>query len=109
MGEANPPKSHHHVLSAQPDTAAEPLLAWIGQIVILDTQGPLIFIGTLEQVGTGFLALLDADVHDTNDARATKELYIAETRELGVRINRSRVIVTRAHIASVSLLEEVTP
>ena len=89
------------------DTHHDPLLGWVGQIVVLDTQGPLVYIGTLEAVATGFLTLAEADVHDTNDARATKELYLAETRVLGVRVNRSRVVVVRGHVASMSLLAEV--
>lgn len=89
------------------DTALDPMLAWVGQIVILDTQGPLIYIGTLEAASTGFIHLANADVHDTNDARATKELYLIETRHLGVRVNRTKVIVQRSQIISVSLLADI--
>lgn len=91
-----------------PETAGdEPLVAWVGQVVVLDTQGPMLYIGMLERVGPTFVVLSDADVHDRNDARATKDLYLAETCELGVRPNRARVMVTRAVIASASLLADV--
>ncbi|MCL2648497.1 MAG: hypothetical protein FWD61_16070 [Phycisphaerales bacterium] len=83
------------------------IAALCGQVVILDTQGPLLYIGTLTQVGRRFLVLLDADVHDRHDSPASKELYIQQTAELGVRVNRSRVIVMRREVASVSLLSEV--
>ena len=81
--------------------------AFCGQVVILDTQGPLIYIGTLAHVGRRFLVLLDADVHDRHDSAVSKELYIQQTAELGVRVNRSRVVVMRGEVASVSLLSEV--
>lgn len=90
------------------DTPSLDLLAsFVGQIVILDTQGPLIYIGTLELVSDGVLVLAMADVHDCNDSRASKDLYIVETRDLGVRSNRQRVLVMRHQVASISLLQEV--
>lgn len=89
------------------DTPGDPLLGWIGQIGVLDTQGPLIYIGTLELVTSTFIQLRDVDVHDTNDARATKDLYLIETRSLGVRVNRTRVVVHRAQIISASLLSDI--
>jgi hypothetical protein len=75
--------------------------------VVLDTQGPLIYIGTLELATSAFIQLRDVDVHDTNDARATKDLYLIESRHLGVRVNRSKVVVHRAQIISASLLSDI--
>ncbi|MGN6369152.1 MAG: hypothetical protein ACTHN5_12895 [Phycisphaerae bacterium] len=89
----------------QTDNPLEPLL---GKIVVLDTQGPLIYIGTLAELGSPFVVLAEADVHDCNDSRATKDLYLVETRDLGVRVNRRRVVVMLSQIASISLLEDVS-
>ena len=80
---------------------------FVGRMVVMDTQGPLIYIGTLEKATDAFFVLTDADVHDTNDSRASKDLYVVETRELGVRVNRKRVVVMRAQIASISLIDDV--
>jgi hypothetical protein len=80
---------------------------FVGQVVVLDTQGPLIYIGTLERATAGTFLLVDADVHDTNDSRASKDLYLVETRDLGVRVNRKAALVMRHQVASVSLLREV--
>ena len=81
--------------------------ALLGQMIVLDTQGPLIYIGKLQQVTESALVLVEADVHDSNDSRASKDLYLVETRDLGVRCNRSRVLVMRRQIASISLLAGV--
>jgi hypothetical protein len=86
---------------------SDPLAPFLGQIIVLDTQGPLIYIGTLLESRPHFLILTDADVHDTNDSRATKELYVLESRDLGVRVNRSKAIIMRQQIASISLLKDV--
>jgi hypothetical protein len=85
----------------------EPLEPFLGQIVVLDTQGPLLYIGTLQRISPSVVLLSEADVHDTNDSRASKDLYLVETRDLGVRANRSLVVVMRQQIASVSLLKDV--
>lgn len=87
---------------------ADDLLAgMIGELVVFDTQGPLIYIGHLEQVTEQYFVLTGADVHDTNDSRATKDLYLVETRDLGIRANRGKVVVMRGQISSVSLLKEI--
>ena len=86
---------------------SEPLAPFLGQVVVLDTQGPLVYIGTLQRLTPMALVLADADVHDTNDSRASKDLYLVETRELGVRVNRGLVVVMRQQIASISLLKDV--
>ena len=75
--------------------------------MIRDTQGPLIYIGTLQRITEGSLVLAEADVHDSNDSRASKDLYLVETRDLGVRVNRKLVVIMRRQVASVSLLLDV--
>jgi hypothetical protein len=79
----------------------------MGEEIVMDTQGPLIFIGRLVETGPTHVALADADVHDTNDSRASKDLYILETRDLGIRVNRTLAVVMRSQVASVSLLRDV--
>jgi hypothetical protein len=86
---------------------SDPLARFQGEEVVLDTQGPLIFIGRLMEVGAGHVVLVDADVHDTNDSRASKDLYVLETRDLGIRVNRAMVMVMRGEVASVSFLRDV--
>ncbi len=91
-----------------PDTLSPPAIeSFLGQIVVLDTQGPLIYIGTLQSVSPHFWTLHDADVHDRHDSRSTKEFYLTETRQLGVRINRTHVHVAASQIASFSRLEDI--
>lgn len=87
--------------------STDALSLFLNQVVILDTQGPLIYIGTLQRLTDSALVLTAADVHDTNDSRASKDLYLVETRDLGVRANRSLVVVMRQQVASVSLLSDV--
>ncbi len=94
-----------HPVEASPQ--ADPLAAWLARVVILDTMGPFIYIGTLSEIHGHVLILTAADVHDSTDSSSTKEFYIARTRELGVHSNRDIVAVQRQHVVSISPLDAV--
>lgn len=84
---------------------------FVDQRVVLDTPGPMIYIGVLEASDDRGYWLTDADVHDRSDGHSTKEEYVSESLELArgdaVRINRKRVFVERHAVISVSALEDV--
>ncbi|MHC4236184.1 MAG: LSm family protein [Planctomycetota bacterium] len=52
----------------------EDLQRWIGKRVVLDTAGPIVYLGTLTDVTQAGLQLEDADVHDCRDGHASKEV-----------------------------------
>ena len=79
----------------------------VGQLVVLDTAGPLVYLGTLEAVTTEGFWLRDADVHDRTDGHANNELYVIEAKREGIRVNRRQVLVLRPTVTSVSPLAEV--
>lgn len=81
--------------------------AWTARTVVLDTQGPMIYVGTLERVEPAGFWLVEADVHDRHDGHASKEQYVCEARQHGVRANRARVFVQREVVVSLSLLDDV--
>jgi hypothetical protein len=78
-----------------------------GEILVLDTEAPFVYIGTLDSWDELYLRLVDADVHDMRDSKTSRELYVIETRRLGVRANRQAVLVARSHVVSLSRLEDV--
>jgi small nuclear ribonucleoprotein (snRNP)-like protein len=84
---------------------------YVGRRVVLDTQGPLLYIGTLAAVDERGYWLVDADVHNGNDGHATNEEYVNDAclleRQDVRHVNRRRVYVARAAIVSVSALDEV--
>lgn len=88
-----------------------PLGDFLGRRVVLDTQGPLLFIGTLKSMDERGYWLTEADVHDRHDGHSTKEVYVSNARKLeqsGSRnVNRRLVFVDRDCVASVSALEDV--
>jgi hypothetical protein len=79
----------------------------IGRNVVLDTQGPILYLGRLSEVHDTGLWLEDADVHDCTEGHASKELYIIETTHYGIRVNRRRVFVLRTSIMSLSAIDDI--
>lgn len=84
---------------------------YLDKRVVLDTAGPMIYVGVLEAYDDRGYWLAEADVHDRNDGHSTKEQYINQSCELArdgaIRSNRRRVFVERSAVISVSALEDV--
>lgn len=91
--------------------AANSLGQFVGRCVVLDTQGPLVYIGLLEAYDDRGYWLTRADVHDRSEGHSTKEKYVNDAgmleREGARTVNRRRVFVERAAIVSISALEDV--
>jgi hypothetical protein len=83
----------------------------VNRRVVLDTQGPLLYIGQMTAFDDHGYWLVDADVHNSDDGHASKEEYVNEAHELDRRgtrhINRRRVFVERQAIVSISALDDV--
>ena len=98
-------------MSESAATGGPHLNEYIGRRVVLDTQGPLLYIGQLLAWDERGYWLADADVHDGRDGHASKEEYVSEAHELDRRgsrhVNRRRVFVERGAIVSISALDEV--
>ena len=82
---------------------------FIGKDIVVDTDGPILYIGTLDSVTAESLVFGEVDVHHVTDgnASATNEVYVMESKKLGVRTNRKATYVRIARIMSVSLLDDV--
>lgn len=80
----------------------------VGQVVVVDLDGPWIAFGVLESVGHDHLVLVQADLHDLREGSSTRDVYALESRTLGVRVNRARVAIPLRQVVAVSRLEDVT-
>ena len=79
--------------------------------VVLDTSGPMLYIGRMAGFDGDGYWLVDADVHDRSDGHSTKEQYVSEAygleRSGSLRVNRRRVYVERRAVISISRLTDV--
>lgn len=83
------------------------LESFLSQPVVLDTGGPIVYLGTLSAVTEQGFVLRDADVHDTRDGHATPEVYVNEARRHGISPNRKHLLVMHSAVTSISRLEDV--
>lgn len=79
----------------------------IGQVIVVDLISTYVCLGVLTSVDPLFLDLRDADLHDFRDGAASREVYVYESASLGIRPNRSRVLLRMADVVAVSRLSEI--
>ena len=79
----------------------------LGRLVVLDTAGTIIFLGTLLEARADGFWLETADLRDKAEGHVSKERYICEAKTNGVVSNRRRLFVFRHVVVSVSALDDV--
>lgn len=89
-------------------SAPEYLVALVGQMVVVDLDGPWIAFGRLEACAHDHVLLAQADLHDLREGTSTRDVYALETVALGVRVNRARVAIPLRQVVAVSRLDDVT-
>jgi hypothetical protein len=83
------------------------LEALIGQVVVIDLISTYVCLGTFAGLDREFLDIRDADLHDFRDSTKTRELYVYDSVRLGIRRNRTRVLVRRSEVVAVTCFSEV--
>lgn len=83
------------------------LASLIGQVVVIDLSSTYVCLGTLVGLDREFLELIDADLHDFRDNPATREVYVYDSVRLGIRRNRTRVLLRRAEVVAVTRFTDV--
>jgi small nuclear ribonucleoprotein (snRNP)-like protein len=85
-----------------------PLLAeLIGQVVVIDLRSEYVCLGTLAALDEAFLSVVDADLHDLRDSTATREIYVYDSMRLGIRRNRSRVLIRRDEVVAITRFRDI--
>ena len=87
--------------------ASELLASLVGQVVVLDLRSTYVCLGTLTGMDEVFFELQDADLHDFRDSTASREIYVYDSVRLGIRRNRSRVLVRRDEVVAVTRFKDI--
>jgi hypothetical protein len=88
--------------------ANSPLLdEFLGKIVVVDLISSYVCLGTLVGSDALFLDLRDADLHDFRDSTATREVYVHDSVRLGIRRNRSRVLIRRDQVVALTRFDQI--
>ncbi len=80
---------------------------FVGKKVVVDLCSSFVCLGTLQRVGEHYLELRGADLHDLRDTDTSRENYVAASHATGIKRNRQRVLIVRAEVIAVTLLEDV--
>jgi small nuclear ribonucleoprotein (snRNP)-like protein len=80
---------------------------YLNQKVVVDLNSPFVCLGKLTRYDDHFLELRNADLHDLRDTDTSRENYIVDSVHTGIKRNRKRVLVRRAEVVAVSLIEDV--
>ncbi len=85
----------------------EALSVILNETVVVDTDSEWIYIGVLKRVGSDALHMEEVDAHCGSDSSSNKELYIYETRQNGLQVNRHEVFINLSRVLSVSPLAAI--
>ncbi len=80
---------------------------FVGQKVVIDLHGRFVCLGTLQRFDDHILELHNADLHDLHDTDTSRENYVAASVETGIKRNRRRLIIVRAQVVALGLLDDV--
>jgi len=81
--------------------------SFLGEQVVVDLSSSYVCLGTLRRTDPLFLELADADLHDFRDSPATREVYVYDSARLGIRRNRSLVLIRRSEVVAVTRVADI--
>ena len=78
-----------------------------GITVVVDTNGPEVWVGRCDDMDEQQILLVDADVHRDGDDGRSKEQYIERAASFGVWKKHDRVRIDRRAVVSVRRLGDL--
>ena len=85
------------------------LAAFIGQELVIELVEGFTVFGTLAALGPAHIELRDADLHSQQEANSSRDVYALETKQIGIRPNRTRLFLPRERIIALARLEDIAP
>lgn len=86
---------------------SERLTQWVGQVIVIDLSSTYVCLGRFVGFDREFMELVDADLHDFRDSPATREVYVYDSVRLGIRRNRSRVLLRLADVVAITRFDDI--
>ena len=78
-----------------------------GITVVVDTDGPEIFVGRCDDMDDQRVILLDVDVHREGDGGSSKEEYVKKAAKFGIWKKHDHLVIDRVRVTSVRRLGEI--
>ena len=78
-----------------------------GITLVVDTDGPEIFIGRCDDITDSDVILLDVDEHRDGDGGRSKDEYVTRAAQVGAWVRHEIVTLPRARVVSVRKLGDL--
>jgi len=78
-----------------------------GITVVVDTDGPEVYVGRCDDMDDQRVILLDVDVHQDGEGGRSKEDYVKRAALYGVFKKHNHLVVERARVTSVRRLGDL--
>lgn len=78
-----------------------------GITVLVETSGPVTYLGRFDSEDGEGVHLLDVGVHDGGVGAGSKEDYVRRSIKFGVKVDRKHLVVPRADVARIVRLTEL--
>jgi hypothetical protein len=78
-----------------------------GITVVVETRGPLTYVGRYDSEDESGVLMLDVGVHDATAAAVPKEEYVQKSAKFGIRSDHKRLVVPAAEVTRISRLGEL--
>ncbi len=78
-----------------------------GITVVVDTDGPEVYVGRCDDIHSGKVILLDADMHRDGESGRSKEEYVRRAAQLGIWKKYDQVLVETERVTSIRRLGEI--
>jgi hypothetical protein len=78
-----------------------------GITVVVDTDGPEVYVGRCDELAPEGVVLLDVDVHRDGDGGRSKEQYLRDAARFGTWKKHDHLVVPHERVASIRRLGEL--
>ena len=78
-----------------------------GITVVVDTDGPEVYVGRCDTMTDDRVVLRDVDVHRDGEDGRSKEEYVRKAAELGVWKKHAQLVLDRSRVVSIRRLGQI--
>ncbi len=78
-----------------------------GITVVVDTEGPHVFVGRCDTITPEGVILLDAAVHEEGGEAPSKSEYVQKAARFGIWKTHDRILVPKDDVASIQRLGDL--
>lgn len=72
-----------------------------GTTVVMETSGPVTYVGRFDRQEDGGVHLINVSVHDPAASQESKEEFLARTIKFGIAVDRKHLVVPESEVGRI--------